>query len=860
MCGFGYFCEVSIGNFIHRYPGVMALLPSAGFVPSISLLWIIPLSLILTTASAQKTLVYGRVTEASTGSPVAFANIAFKGTLTGTSSDELGNFTLETTERYDRLYFSAIGYKDTVIPIRVHERQEIRVSLYSTDYQLGEVVIKAGENPAFEILRKVIAAKPVNDPARYDAYEYQSYNKVQFDLNNFSDKIKKNFLFRPFPFIWQYQDTMANGVRYLPFLFKENVRDHYYRRQPAAYREYISGDRQVQFFRGPKIEKFIEEMYLNPEVYNNFVVILNKSFPSPINDQYKRFYKFILDDTLRYIDGLPCHHLRFYPKGESDVAFTGEMYIHDSTFAVKRMDLNFSIEANINFVRSFWIRLEYDWLEQRNWFIKSSTVLADFTVVENSPELTGFFGRRFSEYKNIVINQPRPDSIYAPVDPVIVADSAALRNEDFWVMQRSDTLSEEEKNIVALVDTIRDNWKFKFFKSAFTTVGSGWAPIRNLEYGNIWTFLSYNDIEGMRIKAGFRTPYKSTWRLQPRGYLAYGTNDQRFKFYAELNWVFNKQPGKYMLIGGAWQEDAEQLGRSYYAIPIDHFLTYWLQTAPFDTRTFVKNKVGYVERQWFMGFVTRAAVFSQEVAPFGDYHFYEVNESGGTTPVDRFRLAGVRLTGRYAYGEKEVHARFYDPESRFFMNKRPVVSFDYLWSKKGMMDSEFSYQRASVRVEHQQKMNRWGYLHYLVEGGQLWGEVPYTFLAIPFGNQAILADRASFGMMNYLEFASDQYLTVHLEHHFEGLFFNRIPFIRKLKLREFLLARTFIGNLSDKNNQQQWLFPERLHAIGDPYVEVGFGIENILKLGRIDFMWRLNYLDHNDVYRFLPKPSFQFRF
>ena len=185
---------------------------------------------------------------------------------------------------------------------------------------------------------------------------------------------------------------------------------------------------------------------------------------------------------------------------------------------------------------------------------------------------------------------------------------------------------------------------------------------------------------------------------------------------------------------------------------------------------------------------------------------------------------------------------------------------DIIYSRKDKLESQFDYTKISFRAEHQLKMNRLGYFSYLVEGGKIWGTVPYPFLAIPFGNQAILTDRASFNMMNYLEFAADEYVVLHLEHHFEGLFLNRIPGIRKLKLREFLLAKTFMGNLSDKNNEFHWAFPQRLHAIEEPYVEVGFGIENILKLGRVDFTWRLNYLDHENVYRFLPKLSFQFRF
>lgn len=808
---------------------------------------------------SQKTTVYGRVVEATTGSPVSFANVFCVGTTAGAYTDELGNYLVDSPEKFDSIRVSALGYQDTVLAVKIFQKQEINIRLKSTDYTLGEVVVHAGENPAFEVLRNVVKHKKENDPEKFTAYEYRSYNKVQFDLNNFTDKIKKNFLFKPFPFVWQFQDSLANGVRYLPFMFKENVRQHYYRKKPKAYREYVIGEREAQFFKGPKSDEFISELYLNPNVYENFVVILDKSFPSPINDNFKRHYKYFLADTLTMVDGLPCYYLRFAPTGASDVAFTGSMFIHDSTYAVKRVELNFSIEANVNFVRSFYVRIDYDWLGQKHWFAKEFNVLADFTAIEHSAEMTGFFGHRHSELKDIVVDQPREDEIYSPIEQVIETDSVRLRDEAFWLAERGDTLSQEERDIFYLVDTIQRNKKFKLIKKTFSAIGTGWIPFKYYDIGQLFTFYSYNDVEGSRLKFGFRTPKKSTFPLQATGYAAYGTRDERWKFNSELNWVFGQRYKRHTLVGASWKKDVNQLGRSYRAIALDHVFTYFLQLAPFDTRTFEEYQSAHVEREWFLGFVTRAAVFRQNVAPFGDYNF--LNSEGGVVPS--FDLSGWKVSGRLAYGEKGINARFYDPDNVFFMLRYPVVSFDFTAGIKDFLDGGFNYQRLSLRVEHQQRLNKWGYLAYMVEGGKIWGTVPYPFLAIPFGNQAVLADKASFNMMNYLEFASDEYVALHLEHHFEGLFFNKIPGVRKLKLRELVFGKVFAGRLSAKNDPARdgrWQFPERLHPIQEPYVEIGFGIENIIKLGRVDFTWRLNYLDHEDTYRFLPKPSFQFRF
>jgi hypothetical protein len=812
-------------------------------------------------ALAQKTVVFGKVLESNTGAPVSFATVYFKGTNIGTVADGLGNFIIETGERHDSLVFSSIGYADTILKIRSFEKQEVRVLLVVKEHVMNEVVIRAGENPAYEILRRAIANKKYNRTNRYETYSYRSYNKVEFDLNNYTDKIKKSLLFRPFPMIWDYQDTLASGQKYLPFLFKENIRDHFYRQRPETYKEYIVGSRKAQFFRGPKIEKFIEELYLNPDLYENFVVILNKSFPSPINDDYKRFYRFLLSDTLHTVDGVRCHHLRFYPKGANDVAFVGEIFLADSSYAIKRVDLNFSIEANINFVRSFWIRMNYLQWESSYWFPSDVTVLADFTVVENSPELTGFFGRRFSSYKNIVVNKPIEDTVFYPAERVIDLDSLGERDAVFFESERGEELTQTEQRIFEMTDSIKAHPRFKLYKSTFNAIGMGWVGYRNFEFGNLPSLISYNDIEGLRLKAGFRTANTSMHRLRTNIYLAYGLKDRSFKYAGELGFVLSRQDNKRSMIGLSALSDVDQIGRSSFSLPVDHFLNYFLQFAPFDTRTMLQNQSAFVERQWFSGFVTRLSLFQSRVLPFGRPYFTSISESGvERQDIQSFSIGGFQLGGRFAYGEKYLRPKYNDPQAKFFMLRYPAVAFEYSYASKGLLSSNFDYARLNIRVEHQLKLNRWGYLSYLIDGSMVFGTVPYVFLSIPSGNQALIADKASFNMMNAIEFASDKSISVHLEHHFDGLFFNRIPVVRNWKLREFLLFRSFMGRLSPKNNERYWAFPDRLNVIQQPYYEVGFGIENILKLGRVDFSWRLNYLENPNTYRFLPKPSFQFRF
>lgn len=807
----------------------------------------------------QKTIIHGRIVESGSSGPISFATIHFSGTQNGAYTDELGNYYLESDDHVEQIMVSAIGYRDTIINILPGIKQSIRIELSLANYMLDEVVVLAGENPAFEILRKVIKSKPKLDPNQLDTYTYKSYNKTQFDLNNFSDKIKKNFLFRPFPFIWQFQDSMQNGVRYLPFLFKENTREHIYRKAPEAYREFVTGRNTAQFFRGPKIEQFIDELNFQPHIYNNFIPILNKSFPSPVNDHFERYYHYLLDDTTRVIDGRNCHHVHFYPRNKNDVAFIGDMFIDDQSFAVVQINLSFSIDANINFVRSFGVRLNYQPVQDSSWFLKKVVILADFTVVENASELTGFFGRRHSEYFDFTTNKPLPDSLFTGVEEIIDRIDTTQSNEQFWHSSRPIELSEEENGIFMLVDTIQDNWKFKAFKTTFTALASGYISTGPIETGNIMTFFSTNNVEGIRAKIGFKTPDESPFIIQPSGYVAYGFNDKRWKYNGQLKWIIQRGQTNRTRIGVQTQRDAEQLGLSNYALPLDHILTSLIQFAPLQSRTYVTRSSVYVDRQWFRGFATRLSIEQQKVEPFGNYTF-QAMEGGQSTSISQFHLSEFTFSGRYAIDDPYVDATYNAPGKRYFMSKKPVVAWNITHSNKGFLNSDFDRTSVSLRVEHDQKVNRWGYLSYIVEAGKIWGTVPYPFLSTPTGNQTLFAERTAFNMMNFMEFAADEFIACHLEHHFEGLFFNLFTFNKWTKFRELIFVKAYWGQLNEKNNAKSWAFPKTMQPLTEPYIEVGFGIENILKISKIDFSWRLNYLHHEDVYAFLPKPSFQLRF
>ncbi|MEX0811652.1 MAG: DUF5686 family protein [Chitinophagales bacterium] len=814
------------------------------------------------TAALGQTRISGTVQDAYSGELLPFANITFKGSTTGTSSDMDGAFYLEGPEKFDSIQVSLIGYATKNIRVEPGKRQKLEVKLDLKDYSLDEIVVLPGENPAWEILRRVIANKPNNDPEQYNSFSYEVFEKIQFDLNHFTDKIKKNILLRPFPFIWENVDTTKDGVNYLPFLYKEKISDYYYRKNPKAEKEIIKAERDAKFFEGPKITDLIDDLYVTPNIYQNYVIILDKSFPSPLNNNYKWNYKFYLEDSTYIIDGLPCLRIDFVPRGDADVAFTGHMYIHDSTYAVKEMDLHFSIEANINFVRNFDIHLEYQWIDNKHWFLKENTVLADFSVIENSPELTGFFGRKTATYKNITIDSIPDPNVFKGIGKTIKKDSAKLRSDEYWNDLRGDSLSKKEQDIFTMTDSIKNSPPFNRIKKVFKSIVNSYIPIGpegHFEIGNFYSFYSFNRVEGHRLKTGFRTRIVDD-RIRLKAYTAYGVWDKRWKYFGQTEFYPELKPGKHTMVGLQYKLDQEQLGRSERLLSIDHILNSLVQFGDFRTRIMVDDRRAYLEKQWFTGFSTRIDAYNKLIYNFDSKSFLELNGENKLERVYSYNSSGLALSMKYVFGEEELAADFNEDLRGFFMLKYPILGVLYENSFSGILGSNIDFHRLKLQLEHQFRLNKWGYFNYRIEAGKVWGTVPYPFLEVPTGNQNIINDDRAFNLMNFMEFANDEFLVLHMEHHFDGLIFNRIPGVNKLKLRSLIFGRVLFGRLSTDNNQDQYLFPPELKTMNKPYAEVGFGIENILKVSRVDFTWRINYTGEPDVYRFIAKPSFYFKF
>ncbi|MGQ0827162.1 MAG: DUF5686 family protein [Bacteroidota bacterium] len=811
---------------------------------------------------SQTTTIEGFIKETGTGESIPFVHILFKGTQVGTTSDTSGYFVATINNeniKEDSLIISSLGYTTQKIGFKSNQRQKIDVELNPQFYQLQEFVVRPGENPAWRILRRIIANKEKNDPDQKVNYYAEEYLKIRFDLNHFTEKIKKNILVRPFDFIWDNVDTTSDGIVFLPVLLVEKMVEHYYQRSPKEKKDYVNAVNTTGL-AGPKIMEFVEDLYQAPNFYNNYVTILDKNFPGPLNDNYKNNYKFYLTDSTGTGPD-KVYKITFLPKQKRDLAFVGEMLIDSTDAALKEITVRFDIMANVNFVRSFWINHKYNKVEDQHWMLTNSDVLGDFTVIENSSDLTGFFGRKNSSFINYQIDTILPKKIFKGSAIIVESDSSKDKTEDYWIKSRHFDLSAEDKEIFKMADSLENDPRFILRKKIILGITSGYYPIAALDLGDFYSFYSYNNIEKSRVKLGFRTNENLAMPLFLSTYLAYGTFDEKWKYKILTEYKLGKTKKIKSKLGISYRDDIDQLSRSFNSIALDHVLSSFIQVGSSNaSKNYVQDFNFYIENNWTTGFATRLNYFYNVITPVKEVIFESLNDSGGIDNPLSYITSGLDLTFKYSWQNKNVNGDFYNKSDlKNTFKKYPDLAVQWKWADKEF-GSALNFQKIKVSLKQQIRTQKLGYFKYYLEAGKTFGTVPYPFLDLPFANQLVIMDEYAFNLMNFLEYASDEYVSVHIEQHIEGLLLDRIPLINKLKWRNFLFAKGYFGNISSKNYQSKYLFPENLNKLKDPYYEVGFGIENIFKISRVDFIWRLTDIYNPGVYYFIVKPSFKFSF
>jgi len=804
---------------------------------------------------AQNTKVSGKIVDAISREPLPFVNIIFKGTTVGVTTDIEGKYTMSTTLKVDSLVVSYIGYTKVTRAVKAGITQEINIGL-TQGIELAAIEVKPGENPAHRILRKIIANKDKNDREEYEAYEYEVYNKVEFDLNNLSEDFQNNKLLKPFSFIFDNIDSSNTKEKpYLPVFMTESLSDFYYRKNPKTRNEKIKASK-VAGIENSSVSQFMGDMYQNVNIYENTILVFGKNFISPISDNALLFYKFYLIDSI-VIDGHKCYQLQFKPKRKQELTFTGNLWAADTSFAIKQIEMSIADDANINFINATNVVQTYVQIDSL-WMMEKERLVIDFNpfpIEQKKKNLMGIYGRKTASYNNFKINKPKDDKFYSITENLTVADDAFKKDETFWLESRHDTLSKNEKEIYHMVDTLQSLPVYKTWIDVLQIFVTGYKVKGNFEYGPYYNMFSFNTIEGNRFRFGVRTSNQFSKWYELSGYLAYGTRDEEFKYKLGIRAFIDKKPRT--MVGFYYKNDNEILGQSQNGFTTDNILASVLRITPLRNLTRVKEVNSYIERQWFSGFSTKLSFYNRQMFPLADFH-YEYQGKGNTIAYkDKITTSEIRVLARLAYDEKFIDGVF----TRTSLGTHyPILQAQYTMGVKNLFNSDYNYHKLVVNVDDRIRINPIGYFDYILEYGKIWNQLPYPLLELHGGNETYTYDPYAFNSMNYYEFVSDEYASASIQHHFDGFFLNKIPLMRKLKWREVVGAKALIGRVSP-NNKTLLLFPNHLYELNrGPFFEANIGIENIFKIFRLDGVYRLSYLDNPRVTPFSIRFSFQFSF
>jgi len=788
-------------------------------------------------STAQKTKIMGKATDAKTQEVIPFVNIYIKGTAIGTRTDFNGNYSLEFDINADSLTASFLGYNPVVKPIQLHKFQTLDFEMQEDQYNLDVVIIHPTTNPAEILLKKIIANKEANSGEAYNSYQYDSYNKVEFDANNISKKFEDKRMLKPFQFIFENIDTSTvNGKSYLPIFLTETLSEVYYRKSPKAKKEVIKASK-VSGINNRSIAQFLGNMYQNVDVYDNYIPIFEKNFVSPIANFGLGYYKYYLTDSST-IDKKWCYKIMFKPRRKQELTFTGNFWVADTSFAIKKVDMRIADDANINFVNDLVSTQEFNDVDGRNWIITKDKLIVDFNVIDKAKNNMGFYGIKTASYKNYLFNQPKDEAFYNTPMNIKVEDSSENRNEAYWAANRHDSLSKSEKAIYKMVDTIKTIKVFKLYWNVLKTFMTGYYVKGNFEIGPYFNMFSFNAIEGIRLRLGGRTSNKFSKKIMIDGHLAYGTKDQIFKYGGGFLYMINKSPRK--SIGASYKYDIEQLGESQNAFRSDDILASLLSRSPYDKLSMVREIKGFYENEWFNGFSNTFSFSHRDIFPIGLTKFELFNGSTEPQLLKSITTSEVSLNTRFAYNEKYVYGEF---ERRRVSSSYPIIDFKYTYGIKGFLNGNYEYHRLQLRIDQWFNIGTFGWSKYIIEAGKIYGKLPYPLLKMHEGNETWVFDPLAFNLMHYYEFVSDQYVNFFYTHHFDGLFLNKIPLMRRLRWREVASIRGVVGSLSDANKNYS-KFPASLYAVTKPYFEASVGLENIFKFITVDAIWRLSYLDH----------------
>lgn len=803
--------------------------------------------------TAQVTIT-GRVTDEDTKEGIPFCSIYFEGTTIGASSDVDGYYELTASGSYDTLAVSAIGYEPQKKAVRsAVDSQVINFVLSAEGLELQEVVVLAGENPANAIVRNIAKYKEENRLESLDSYQYESYSKVELDLENIDPKLQQSKLLKPFEFVFENIDSTSDEKPFLPVYINEVLSDVYYLNEERKPKKVIRAQRATGTNNQTVIE-YIKRIHQDYSVYDDWIYIVDKPFASPFSKSGLSYYEYYIIDST-YINGLWSYKLKFKPKRRQENTFFGDFWVADSVFAIHRVNMRMSPDVNINLVSRIII---YEEFEPRNgaWLPQKGKMVVDFTPTKGAP---GMIARRTETFKNFSVNEPATQKRYEEAEDFYTYKQVERDDEAFWQEARHEPLTATEATVYAMVDSIKNVPAFTTYVNVAEAVFGGYLSAGPIEFGPYPSTYSFNPVEGHRFRLGVRTTDALIDDVRMGGFLAYGLLDKDFKYGADFKWLVSKQPRRIM-VGFGYTNDVSLNSENSESFEQGDLFSGVFRRDLIQKLIRVEESKVFYEQYWKNGFSNRVTLLHRNMDPYGNVtddgrgfnYAYINNPLAGSPDIDTtINTTEIIFKTRYAQDEIIIDGDF---NRASFGSQKPIAELQYTWGVNGVLGSDYNYHKLTLSYRHYFFINPIGWLSYRVRAGKVFGTVPFLLMEVHPGNEGYFASRNAFNMMTRYEFASDTYAALFLEHHFDGFLLNKVPLLRKLDLRTYATFKGVVGSISRRNAEVNRLNRFESTEVdtyagfrapnGRPYMEASVGIENILKIFQIEAIWRMTYLDN----------------
>ena len=810
------------------------------------------------------TQITGLVRDSLTHDGIAYASISLMGTNEGTLANDRGGFSINSRANFSKLRVTAMGYKSKEVEIKKGQGSVVLIDLVATGVELDELVVHKGKekyskknNPAVEMIKKLRARRDDNDPRRFPHYGYSQYERMMLGFGNLDDIISK-----PEEQSWidEYADTsLLTGKRILPISIKETVARDYY--GEGGHKQVILGSKNAgidERIDQENIKKVLDDFMGEIDIFQNDVSLLTNRFVSPLSRIAVDFYKFYLNDTVD-VDGERCAVLSFVPFTPQTFGFLGRLYVslEDTTMFIKRVSMGVPYDINLNYVDRMSIVQDFERAPNGSRLKVRDDVEVSFKLMPGVPEA---FARRETTYRNHNFERPE-GSVFNFKGDQTTASGAAFMPDEFWQEYRPAELRTTSATIKDFMKRLRGSRLFYWAEQVIVVMVNGYVPtarVSKFDIGPLNTIISGNSLEGVRLRLGGMTNVNLSRHWFARGYVAYGTRDEKFKYMGSLEYSFapKKSLDQEFPIHSlrlSHKYDVDKLAQHYLYTNADNmFLT--LRRHKDVRMQYLRTTRLEYRHEWYNHFSIALGI---------EHNIHEATKYvpfiyGDGTSRQNYTQAGFTAQLRFAPGETFYQARSY----RIPINMdAPIITLTQTYMPKGFMGSLHELNKTELGLQKRFWFSAFGYADVIVKGEKVWSKVAYPDLLMPNVNLSYTIQPESYTLMKPMEFINDQALSWDLTYWGNGILMNRLPLIKKLRLREVLTLRGIWGSLSDKNNpnivetqnlaspstRDLFLFPADVpcQAMGDkPYMEAGVGLDNILTILRVDYVWRLTYREH----------------